>query len=171
MKSTCGKIYLQKLQSNEKKIYARDISPASEAHFVNDNWKYKSALSLPMMRYAVENRPSSCVAVKDKVQEEEEEELASFLITRQDGAMSCLYTLEKYRGKGYASVAARDLALKIIEKNQNSNLDADMKNYMVPYCYIVNGNDASEKCFSKLGFEKLDTEISWFLIAPAETTK
>jgi len=154
----------QQQQQQQQNVTIRDMHN-SEAHIVNDYWKYKNPLSLEMMQFAVQKRPSSCCAVKP-VADNQDEELASFLVTRQDGAMSCLHTLEKYRGKGYASLASRDLALKIIDKYQKQEQQPSVKkNYKVPYCYIVKGNDASEICYQKMGFEKLDCEISWFIIA------
>lgn len=109
-----------------------------------------------MVEYAVKNRASSGLLVKD-LNQSQQEELASFLIIRQDGAMSCLHTLSKYRGKGFASVTVRDLMHKFSKQH----------NLLPPYCYIVIGNESSEQCFKKLGFEVIG-DISWLYIAKKE---
>ena len=56
------------------------------------------------------------------------------------GAIHHLYTLEEYRGRGLASAVVREMSSRIQDEGQ------------VPFCYIIEGNDASIALFKRVGF-------------------
>ena len=56
------------------------------------------------------------------------------------GYIHHLYTLEEYRGRGLASAVVREMSSRIQDEGQ------------VPFCYIIEGNDASIALFKRVGF-------------------
>lgn len=114
-----------------------------EAEIVNSHWKYRSGRSLEAIQFCVAHHPSSGYKQDSK--------LLSWAISRSDGAIASLFTLEECRGKGVAKIVVKDL----IDK-----LNTLTKGTLPAHCFIVKGNEQSERCFQGLGFQKKDC-VSW----------
>lgn len=123
---------------------------AEDAHLVDKYWKYSSPGTLAYMQFAVQHRPSCGISI---VTENEQMQRIAWAIVRQDGAISCLYTLPEHRGKQYAQQCITGLMHRMVQFTQNQ---------VAPFCYIVMGNTQSERVFEKLGFTRCG-QITWVL--------
>lgn len=122
-----------------------------DADLVNSHWKYKSDKSLYTMEHAIQNYPSSCYSSSSE-NPHTSENLLSWAISRGDGSISNLFTMEQARGKGYANLLLMDLISKFKEQQA----------HVPPFCFIVNNNEPSEKCFKKLEFQKIN-QVDWII--------
>ena len=115
----------------------------SDAPLVNDRWTYKSETTLeerviPMIRSGV-----GCVGV-----ESESGVLCGWVLRYQDGPLGMLWVEEAHRRKGYAR--------RLIERAR-----ADLEAQGRPcFCYIVDGNVASETLFKGAGWERV-ADADW----------
>eukprot|EP01027_Heterolobosea_sp_BB2_P000050 GEZU01000065.1.p1 GENE.GEZU01000065.1~~GEZU01000065.1.p1 ORF type:complete len:337 (+),score=80.76 GEZU01000065.1:75-1085(+) len=156
--------WLRALQESESLV-------GDDAITVNDTWKYKRPGSCELIRECIETRPSACVRLLEGNATASNEQgscateqdtttttptpkkvLASWSVLRADYSISSLYTFEQYRGQKLARRVVQALSMKLIQEG------------LVPHCYIVRGNTASEKCFAGLGFEQ-GMLCSW-VVAP-----
>lgn len=120
------------------------VLQAEEAVLVDSHWKYTGPGTLAYMQYAVEHRPTCGVSVQEM--------RVSWAICRQDGAISCLYTLPEHRGKNLALQCVVGLMQQFVQFTNSE---------MTPFCYIVVGNEQSERVFSKLGFTPDADRVTW----------
>lgn len=79
----------------------------------------------------------------------EEEQLAGFIGIHLEGSMGLLEILPDYRRKGYGEALESFLI--------NWYLDSDL----VPYCQVIEGNEASLKLQRKLGLKKSEILSYW----------
>ncbi|XP_060805511.1 uncharacterized protein LOC106132520 [Amyelois transitella] len=83
----------------------------------------------------------------------QDRQLACFVFINEVGFLTHLFTLEKFRKKGYA-----DLLLKYVcNKQIKDNKDV--------YCFVMEGNDSAINLYYKLGFKKYHC-VLWGFIAP-----
>ena len=119
---------------------------------IDSTWKYRSAHSLDMIRkmVAAPNQPQV------GVRESKGGKLVAWVMCYGDKSIGMMYTLPEHRSKGLGkAVAARVVELYRCHFTEGSG---------DPYCYIVDGNEASLKVYEKgLGFKKVrDTYWSGF---------
>ena len=85
---------------------------------------------------AIETRPTCAIYV--------DQNPVCWCVTHTDYSMGMLYTLPNHRHKGYALSVMLDIANKLI------------KSGVTPFCYIIEGNVASENLAKKYNMESLD---------------
>ena len=78
-------------------------------------------------------------------------ELAGFIGKHPEGCMGMLYVFEKYRGHRYGEVLEKAMINKLIDENQKI------------FDEVVEGNEASVKLQTKLGFVEGKKKIYWLL--------
>lgn len=126
-----------------------------DASIINDTWKYRSEHSLSMVQNMVEKMPNA------GVREENGDLCAWCLVYSGDCSIGMAFTLEDHRNKGLAKAAARLCIARYIERKEGTS----------PFCYIVNGNEASLKVFQDaLGFTK-EGDTFWAGFRGFETKK
>ncbi len=105
----------------------------TDAEKVNDLWAFKSAYSLPLVRRLIATRPSVGICFGD--------ELVSWILVYDYSAIGMMFTCPDHRRKGLGECCARALLARWPRVKLG-----------FPFCYIVQGNTASEKLYTKLGF-------------------
>ena len=75
-------------------------------------------------------------------------ELASYMVVHANGSIGMLHTMDRFRGQGLARVVVSAL------------VEAQFKRGRQAYCYIVAGNEASERVFESVGFKKV-MDVYW----------
>ncbi len=95
---------------------------SSMAQMVSDGTFYHA--SVEGICEAIAKRPSSALFVDGKP--------VCWCILHEDNSLGMLYTLPEYRKKGYALEVMTHLVHQVIDSG------------IMPFCYIVNGNTASE---------------------------
>lgn len=74
--------------------------------------------------------------------------LAAYMIVHSNGSIGMLHTVEKFRNRGFGRHVASALAEKQFARG-------------VPvYCYIVDGNEPSQRVFTSLGFRRV-ADVFW----------
>ncbi|MEG0453655.1 MAG: GNAT family N-acetyltransferase [Coprobacillus sp.] len=79
----------------------------------------------------------------------EEEQLAGFIGIHLEGSMGLLEILPNYRRKGYG------------EALESFLINWYLENDLVPYCQVIEGNEASLKLQKKLGLKKSEILSYW----------
>lgn len=77
-----------------------------------------------------------------------EGELASYMVVHANGSIGMLHTMEHFRVQGLARVVVSAL------------VEAQFGRGREVYCYIVEGNEASERVFESVGFRKV-MDVYW----------
>lgn len=114
-----------------------------EAQTIYDNYTLKEYISI---EYIIERiRKGINAGIYD------DNNLVSWGITQDDGAIGFLHTLDKYRRKGYGY----NVVLSMIEQL--------MHNGKLPFAYIEPSNKNSINLFRKLGFKE-NKRAHWFQI-------
>jgi len=130
------------------------------AQIINDNWKYKSDSSLAMIKLMLQNNPSAGIIATKNGGNVDSGELVGWILSYDDGAVGMLFILEEHRRKGLAQKVLK-LLLDKTQKRRSLQLQKGEKNSIdYDYCYIVNGNEASESLFLGMGFERV-ASCSW----------
>ncbi|XP_053606545.1 uncharacterized protein LOC128673003 [Plodia interpunctella] len=80
-------------------------------------------------------------------------ELACFVFTNEIGFLTHLFTLEKFRKKGYAEILLKSVCNILFKENKDV------------YCYVMEGNDSAIRLYHKLGFKKYHC-VLWGFLAP-----
>lgn len=75
-------------------------------------------------------------------------ELAAYMIVHANGSIGMLHTMEKFRNRKLGRRVASALA------------EMQMERGMPVYCYIVDGNEASLRVFTSLGFRR-EADVAW----------
>ena len=75
-------------------------------------------------------------------------ELASYMVVHANGSIGMLHTMDRFRGQGLARVVVSAL------------VEAQFKRGRQAYCYIVEGNEASERVFESVGFRRV-MDVYW----------
>ncbi len=75
-------------------------------------------------------------------------ELASYMVIHANGSIGMLHTMERFRGQGLARVVVSAL------------VEAQFARGREVYCYIVEGNEASERVFEGVGFKRV-LDVCW----------
>ena len=112
-----------------------------DAYTVYENSTYKEYISIEYITDRIIKGTSAGIYVDN--------ELVSWSITQDDGAIGFLHTLSNYRKKGYGY----NVVLSMIEKLKNEG--------ELSFAYIEAENKNSINLFSKLGFKKIKN-IHWF---------
>ena len=84
-------------------------------------------------------------------------ELASYIVAHANGSLGMLHTMERFRGKGLARVVVSALVKERFARGR------------VAYCYIVAGNEASERVFESVGFRRV-MDVYWSVFERGETS-
>jgi len=95
-------------------------------------------------------------------------ELVGWILSYDDGAIGMLYIKEQFRRQGLAKTVVKLLLrkkLNILEQQQQQQQLQQqqllhVKGIDYDYCYIVNGNEASENLFKSLGFQRV-SDCAW----------
>lgn len=134
---------LPNVHSTVQDMQVSTLNTDDDAVLVDKYWKYSKAGTLDFIKYAIQNRPSCGVTVQGN--------RVTWAIMRQDSAISCLYTLPEYRGHKLAAECVIGLMERFLQFTKGET---------TMFCYILQGNELSEKLFAKLGFEIIG-QVSW----------
>ena len=88
----------------------------------------------------IQNAPTAAIRVGG--------ELASYMVVHANGSLGMLRTMERFRGQGLARVVVSAL------------VEAQFARGREAYCYIVEGNEASERVFESVGFRRV-MDVYW----------
>ncbi|MDF1548559.1 MAG: GNAT family N-acetyltransferase [Bacteroidales bacterium] len=132
------------LRSPEADIVKIDKGYAS---FIHENSDYKAFTSIAYIEDRLTKDISAGII--------ENNMLAAWGFTHDDGALGFLHVLDKYRNRGYAT----EIMLALIQERK--------KTHKPVYGNIVPDNNASKNLVGKLGF-KLDCKISWIKLHSTE---
>ena len=147
------------------------LDGAVHAETVNDHWKYKSGTSLGFVRamLATDQRHCPCVGVEvaagagrgggaaaGSAEAADVWELVSWCCTYPYGAHGMLGTAEAHQRRGFARVCAAAVTALLLDAGS------------VPFTFIVDGNEASERLFAQLGFVPSPGHADWVGWARAE---
>lgn len=128
------------LKSNKKHTIRLKEEDAS---VVYDNSTYKEYISVKYIKERIQKGISVGLI--------ENNNLVSWAITQDDGAIGFLHTIKDYRRKGYG----REVILSITDKLRNIG--------EIPFAYVEETNNASKNMFLNIGFK--ENKISyWFQI-------
>ena len=121
---------------------------SEHAPAVNDFWKYKSDRSLDMIKsFICGDLPCYGIEVRSA---NGEYILASWALTYKYGAIGLMSTRPEFRRRGFAVAVARKISSLLRGAGRT------------PFCYIVEGNAASERLFGeKLGFARVQSGVDW----------
>ncbi len=75
-------------------------------------------------------------------------DLASYMVVHANGSIGMLHTTDRFRGQGLARVVVSAL------------VEAQFARGREAYCYIVEGNEASERVFESVGFKRV-MDVYW----------
>ncbi len=84
-------------------------------------------------------------------------ELASYMVVHANGSLGMLHTMGRFRGQGLARVVVSAL------------VEAQFARGRAAYCYIVAGNEASERVFESVGFRRV-MDVYWSVFERRETS-
>jgi hypothetical protein len=138
----CDLYYLPKENLNLalKKNKTSSIN-IKDADIINQHYAHKNKDSFSRIENNILTRPSSAIYLEDKI--------ASWVLVHNDNSMGIMYTLEEYRGKGYAVDVTIDLCDKISKLGK------------IPFLQIIENNTMSPGLARKCGFIKYGRAI-WF---------
>jgi len=88
----------------------------------------------------IKNAPTAAIRVDG--------ELASYMVVHANGSIGMLHTMDRFRGQGLARVVVSAL------------VEAQFARGREAYCYIVEGNEASERVFESVGFRRV-MDVYW----------
>ena len=88
----------------------------------------------------IQNAPTAAIRVGG--------ELASYMVVHANGSLGMLHTMDRFRGQGLARVVVSAL------------VEAQFARGRAAYCYIVAGNEASERVFESVGFRRV-MDVYW----------
>jgi len=88
----------------------------------------------------ITNAPTAAIRI--------EGELASYIVVHANGSIGMLHTMDHFRGQGLARVVVSAL------------VEAQFARGREAYCYIVEGNEASERVFESVGFKRV-MDVYW----------
>jgi len=130
-------------------------SQTNDAQYVDSIWPYSSKKSLGMIekqmhadnvnttRYTNDNDDDSTSACCLGI-EYEDKELVACIIRHRNGSLGILHVEPQHRHLGLAQVLLKSAMISISSRDEKL------------FAYIVDGNKASERLFSKLGWRKDD---------------
>ena len=118
--------------------FRRHVLRPEDAEVVNSGWEHGTALSLPILRECIQERPSFAVS-------SEKGDLAAWALTRHDGSIGVVVVKPEFRKLGLGSWVVGNLA----------------KHLGSCYVYIAKENLASQKLHSKLGFINYRNSFVW----------
>lgn len=121
---------------------------ASDAPTLDARWTYRSATSLPMVASMLESGDPGNVGI-----ELEDGSLAGWVARYTDGALGMLYVEEAHRRRGLA----RALVMAAARALDSAGLPC--------FAYIVDGNEASESVFQRLGWRRV-ADADWLTFVP-----
>ena len=78
-----------------------------------------------------------------------DDELVSWVLTQNDGAIGVLYTAEAHRGKGLA----RSMIARLVRRYCEDGAECP------PFAFILDDNTKSQRVFFTLGFEKVASVV------------
>ena len=88
----------------------------------------------------IRNAPTAAIRI--------EGELASYMVVHANGSIGMLHTMDQFRGQGLARVVVSALVEAQFDRGREA------------YCYIVEGNEASERVFEGVGFKRV-MDVYW----------
>lgn len=114
-----------------------------DASQVTTHWTYGDTEDYPLAR--IHQAPTACIRAGG--------EPVSWALTHHDGSIGIVFTLQEHRRKGYAKAAISMLVKKQLLAGRT------------PYCFIVEGNEASKRLFEELGFVE-QSRLCWVHCLP-----
>mmetsp|Transcript_9905 Transcript_9905/g.14013 ORF Transcript_9905/g.14013 Transcript_9905/m.14013 type:complete len:483 (+) Transcript_9905:214-1662(+) len=137
-----------------------------DAEMVNSNWNYKTQNSLSFIQSMIKSERCCCLGLEEIRKEsndrgilENKKKLCSWILQYEEGAVGLLFCREDCRRKGYAQRVVLE-AFHTLHRQREDG--ADMQNGerhilrdISSFLYIVDGNEASEKLFRKLGCDRV----------------
>ncbi|KAF5835766.1 hypothetical protein DUNSADRAFT_6906 [Dunaliella salina] len=120
-----------------------------DAALVNDNWSFKSAVSLDLVRELIATKITSCARLT--APEAEAGRPISWVVQQFDGSIGMAHTLAPFRRQGVGSQVIADATCRIF--------DACVQDEV--FCFVVEGNTASDGMMKRLGFSEAATSANW----------
>ena len=114
-----------------------------DASQVTTYWTYGDTEDYPLAR--IHQAPTACIRKGG--------EPVSWALTHHDGSIGMVFTLQEHRRKGFAKAVISMLVKKQILAGR------------MPYCFIVEGNEASQRLFEELGFVE-QSKVCWVHCLP-----
>eukprot|EP00127_Corallochytrium_limacisporum_P007147 Clim_evm20s243 gene=Clim_evmTU20s243 len=131
-------------------VYVMRLRPI-HAPLVNRLWEFGSQQTAQFVHDILSTFPAFGVFLS----ENDTESPVAWCICMPYYALGMVKCLSEHRRKGYAAIA--------IQYTMKAMMDLGV----VPFCYIVDGNAASEGLFSKLGYTKQNDVHGWWTMRPA----
>ncbi len=125
------------LPQNSVKIIPLKVD---DSEFIMSQSNYKSILSTEYLNFRISNSFSAAIYENDK--------LAAWGLTHDDGGIGALHVVDNYRRKGYG----KEIVIYLSEKIRSSN--------RIPYAQVEEKNVNAMNLFAKLGFVK-DKMVTW----------
>ncbi|MFQ5914326.1 MAG: GNAT family N-acetyltransferase [Nitrospinota bacterium] len=146
----CGMFRLEKtgfrpFQAPDAGTHPVEPLRREDAALITRYWAYGEDESYPLSR--IEGSPTTCIRIGGQP--------VAWALVHYDGSIGMVYTLEEHRRKGYA----RAVVSALVEERFRSG--------RAPFCFIVDGNQASVRLFQGLGFFR-QADLSWVFCAPEE---
>jgi len=120
-----------------------------DAAVVNDNWSFKSAVSLDLVQELIAKKITSCARLT--APGEAAGVPVSWVVQQFDGSIGMAHTLAPFRRKGIGSQVIMDATCRIF--------DACVQDEV--FCFVVEGNAASDGMMRRLGFSEAATTANW----------
>jgi GNAT superfamily N-acetyltransferase len=114
-----------------------------DAKLISVYWPYGQDESYPLSR--IQASPSMCIRLDGTP--------VAWALVHYDGSIGMVHTVDEHRRKGYARAVVSALVEERLRAGRAS------------FCFIVEGNTASERLFEGLGFFR-QADLSWILCAP-----
>ncbi len=137
---SCTRFYLPKEAIIPESSLPLSLLSTTDAEHIYFNSNYKIYSSVDYMREQI--KQGIGIAYR------QEQTLAGWVLTHDDGAMGMLHVLPKFRKRGIARALVTDLTKKIRDKG------------FLPYTYVEPSNTASMELVKSLGFVP-DRNIHW----------
>lgn len=125
------------LPKNTVKIFPLKVS---DSDFIMSQSNYKSILSTEYLDFRISSSFSAAIYENDK--------LAAWGLTHDDGGIGALHVVDDYRRKGYG----REIVIYLTEKIRNIS--------RIPYAQVEEKNLSAMSLFNKLGFVT-DKMVTW----------
>ncbi|MCY3823378.1 MAG: GNAT family N-acetyltransferase [Nitrospinae bacterium] len=111
---------------------------SEDAKMLAENSPYDQGEEYALAR--IRNAPTAAIRIGG--------ELASYMVVHANGSIGMLHTMDRFRGQGLARVIVSAL------------VEAQFARGREAYCYIVEGNEASERVFEAVGFRRV-MDVYW----------
>ena len=114
-------------------VYVKSLERCHAAT-IYSNWLYKASTTIGHVEEEIDRMPSAGLFLK------ETDELVCMIMGRPPNGMSRLFTLDEYRGRGYARLVIQYISKRMAQSGY------------LPFANVIAHNESSIKCFRHLGF-------------------